>query len=578
MAENCRESEDFEFDNRVNNLMWTICGNYGVEMPRNEKINSSKFNTLYFGIIAGARHKYVDWHLINQYIEWRSCSGFSREKLQAILLPAIDAMAINLLTVERPGIPDIQKKACLEIIDKLKSPVSDCLSDEIEFSMSSVLAGISVSVRPIMRELALELISIAKTNELQNLIKAIDEVYIRFFRINDYVQFDMQSILENHPRPLVKTKNLSESVLNSELLNKKSSKVAELEKTMSGERQTEYRSEDNEFVEALNRQAELNCGESYLKGVVVRRIESRLCKGVHRDCQLHFTEGVIRSKNNNQMQLKRAQKRLEQNRSAYEKKQQIYEATINRLKKSLIQTLRAEQSTYAASSDSGTINAQKLWRLGRVPATRLFKKMESNDNGKYVVDLMIDSSHSQFFKQATVAIQAYIIVRAIVGAGIPCRVNGFYSFFDYTILKRYRDYDDDLKQTENIFEYTCEGCNRDGLALKSVCDTLYTRAEENKILIVLSDGKPNDIHLPTRNSGKEFRGAVSYSGGIGIDDTAKEVRIARQRGIMVLGIFTGDEKDLKAEKLIFGKDFIYTREMNHFGDIIAAYLKRIIAS
>ncbi|PKM54565.1 MAG: hypothetical protein CVU98_13165, partial [Firmicutes bacterium HGW-Firmicutes-3] len=105
MAENCRETEDFEFDNRVNNLMWTICGNYGVEMPRNEKINSSQFNTLYFGIIAGARHKYVDWHLINQYIEWRSCSGFSREKLQAILLPAIDAMAINLLTVERPGIP-----------------------------------------------------------------------------------------------------------------------------------------------------------------------------------------------------------------------------------------------------------------------------------------------------------------------------------------------------------------------------------------------------------------------------------------------------------------------------------------
>lgn len=578
MAENCRESEDFEFDNRVNNLMWTICGNYGDEMPRNEKINRSKFNALYFGIILGARRKYVDWHLINQYIEWRSCSGFSRENLQAILLPAIDAMAIKLLTVERPGIPDIQKKAYLEIIGRLKSPVFDCLSDEIEFSMFSVHAGISVSVKPIMRELALELISIAKTNDLQNLIEEIDGVYIRFFRINDYVQFDMQSILENHPRPLVKTKNLSESVLNSELLNKKSSKVAELEKTMSGERQTEHRNEDNEFFEVLNRQAELNCGESYLKGVLVRRIESRLCKGVHRDCQLHFTEGIIRSKNNNQMQLKRAQKRLEQNRSVYEKKQQIYEATINRLKKSLIQTLRAEQSTYAASSDSGTINAQKLWRLGRVPATRLFKKMESNDKGKYVVDLMIDSSHSQFFKQATVAIQAYIIVRAIVDAGIPCRVNGFYSFFDYTILKRYRDYDDDLKQTENIFEYTCEGCNRDGLALKSVCDTLYTRAEENKILIVLSDGKPNDIHLPTRNSGKEFRGAVSYSGGIGIDDTAKEVRIARQRGIMVLGIFTGDEKDLKAEKLIYGKDFIFTREMNRFGDIIGAYLKRIIAS
>ena len=34
MAENCRECEDFEFDNRVNNLMWTIGSNYGVDMPR----------------------------------------------------------------------------------------------------------------------------------------------------------------------------------------------------------------------------------------------------------------------------------------------------------------------------------------------------------------------------------------------------------------------------------------------------------------------------------------------------------------------------------------------------------------
>lgn len=73
MAENCRESEDFEFDNRVSNLIWTICGNYGDEMPRNEKANRSKFNALYFGIIAGARRKYVDWHLINQWSCDKEC-------------------------------------------------------------------------------------------------------------------------------------------------------------------------------------------------------------------------------------------------------------------------------------------------------------------------------------------------------------------------------------------------------------------------------------------------------------------------------------------------------------------------
>jgi nitric oxide reductase activation protein len=204
--------------------------------------------------------------------------------------------------------------------------------------------------------------------------------------------------------------------------------------------------------------------------------------------------------------------------------------------------------------------------------------MESNDKGEYVIDLMIDSSHSQILKQSKLAIQAYILVRAIVEAGIPCRVNGFNSYIDYTILKRYRDYYDDFKQTENIFEYACEGCNRDGLAIKSVCDSLCTREEEKKILIVLSDGKPNDIHLPTRSSSKKFHGVVSSSGGIGINDTTKEVRFTRQKGILVLDVFTGNEKDLKSEKLIYGKDLIFTRDINHFGDIIAAYLKRIISS
>ncbi|WP_050741115.1 hypothetical protein [Acetobacterium bakii] len=400
----------------------------------------------------------------------------------------------------------------------------------------------------------------------------------KFFKIREYIPFDIQSIFENHPRSLVKTRQFTEKALNSLLSNEKISEITELEKTVNGKGRTEFRYDDKELVEEQSHKVEFNCGESYLKGAVVSRLESRLCKEAHRDCQLHYTEGLIRSRNNNQIRLKHARKCLKQNRSVYEEKQQIYVSTINRLKKSLIQTLKTERSKYSISSDSGTINVQKLWRVGRVPSTRLFKSMESNNKGEYVVDLMIDSSHSQFLKQSKVAIQAYIIVRAIVEAGIPCRVNGFNSYIDYTILKRYRDYDDDLKQNENIFEYACEGCNRDGLAIKGVCDTLYKREEENKILIVLSDGKPNDIHLATRNSSKKFRGVTSYSGGRGVEDTAKEVRIERQRGILILGIFTGDEKDLKAEKHIYGKDFIFTRELNHFGDIIAAYLKRVITN
>ena len=37
-----------------------------------------------------------------------------------------------------------------------------------------------------------------------------------------------------------------------------------------------------------------------------------------------------------------------------------------------------------------------------------------------------------------------------------------------------------------------------------------------------------------------------------------------------------DVTDLPAEKIIYGKDFIYTKDIERFSDIVAMYLKKII--
>ena len=45
---------------------------------------------------------------------------------------------------------------------------------------------------------------------------------------------------------------------------------------------------------------------------------------------------------------------------------------------------------------------------------------------------------------------------------------------------------------------------------------------------------------------------------------------------MVLGVFTGKEIDLEAEKKIYGKDFIYIKDIQRFSDIVSTYLKKVI--
>ena len=112
--------------------------------------------------------------------------------------------------------------------------------------------------------------------------------------------------------------------------------------------------------------------------------------------------------------------------------------------------------------------------------------------------------------------------------------------------------------------------NRDGLAIRAAAEGLLGRQEENKILIVLSDGRPNDIIVNRPNS----KNPHSYGGDYAVQDTAGEVRKVRGMGISVLGVFAGKEADLAAEKKIFGKDFAYIRDIANFSNVVGEYLKR----
>ena len=52
------------------------------------------------------------------------------------------------------------------------------------------------------------------------------------------------------------------------------------------------------------------------------------------------------------------------------------------------------------------------------------------------------------------------------------------------------------------------------------------------------------------------------------------MRRLRSQGVCVLGVFAGEEKDLAAEKKIFGKDFAYIRKISGFSPVVGRYLMK----
>ena len=236
------------------------------------------------------------------------------------------------------------------------------------------------------------------------------------------------------------------------------------------------------------------------------------------------------------------------------------------LRKSLI--LRSENQEIL--SDRGQILPARLWRIGRSRDALLFKKEQQGDQTDFVVDVLIDASGSQMNRQGHVALQAYMISKALGNVKIPHRVMSYCTFWDYTILHRLREYDDPDSASENIFNYVTSSNNRDGLAIKAAGYGLLGRREEKKIMIILSDGRPYDVIVNRPNA----KNPKPYMGQYAVNDTAGEVRRLRNAGVSVLGVFAGEEKDLATEKKIFGKDFAYIRDITDFSRIVGRYLTK----
>lgn len=211
-----------------------------------------------------------------------------------------------------------------------------------------------------------------------------------------------------------------------------------------------------------------------------------------------------------------------------------------------------------------------MWRVGRSSDARIFSRELKSDAADFVVDVLIDASGSQMARQGEVALQAYMISEALSNVGIPHRVMSYCTFWDYTIMHRFREYDDPPSANENIFNYVTSSNNRDGLAIKAAGHGLLLREEEKKILILLSDGRPYDVIVNRPNA----KNPAPYQGAYAVADTAAEIRRLRSMGVSVLGVFAGEEKDLSTEKKIFGKDFAYIREIAGFSRIVGHYLTK----
>ncbi len=582
------EDSRLELENRIRNLLWTVSGDYKLDMkPDISLFLRSRAIALYDGIKQGALARFYDKDLLGLYLVKKVFLQAGEGELTAVAQLCIEEAIGEKICEERPGIRSMQREAFEDILDQEfeEMPSQKDLLGRLKVAvLRRRLDGGEYRVERRMVPFMELVIRAGKAKDTMELIRVIDELY------NALVDPMFERLHGNLERVLAVTlEELTEysweDFLSEEMYEEAlESYVEQLTTNMAGmedcsvtEEMEEKRHKKKnitvvtpEMLEKAYTYVELNYGKTYLSEAEEKRINYLMCRGVHSDCSLYFTEGILKNPAKRNYQYEYAKRLRNKNIWLYHDKHRIVKRNISVLTDTLRKSLVLRSETQTVLSDRGQIVPSRLWRIGRSRDAKLFEQELKGEASEFVVDVLIDASGSQMSRQGEVALQAYIISEALSNVEIPHRVMSFCTFWDYTILHRFREYDDPRTANENIFNYVTSSNNRDGLAIKTAGYGLLAREEEKKILIVLSDGKPYDVLVNRPNA----RNPKPYQGKEAISDTATEIRHLRNLEVSVLGVFAGEEKDLATEKKIFGKDFAYIRDIKNFSKIVGRYLTK----
>ena len=482
--DNCEELnlQDYqlELENRIRNLLWTISGDYTQQMkPDVSLFLRSKDIALYDGIKQGALAKFFDKDFLGMYLVKKIFMGADEAALTFVSQLCIEEAIGERICEQRPGIWEMQRKACEDILDQEYETMPSA-ADKLGYLRVNLLRrridrgeNADASNKTITNITEKEqkdrkhkgiyhyidlISSAAETADTMSLIRIIDTVYnevadpdfsqkatleqVLAVTMEDLTEFDWHDYLSEEMY-----EDALESYMEQLTSNVAGMENADVTREMEEERQSKQKITvlPPEALEKAHTYVELNFGKTYLSELEEKRINQLMCRDIHSDCSLYFTEGILKSPVKRNYQYEYAKRLKNKNIWLYHDKHRIVKRNIALLTEMLKKSLVIKSENQEILSDRGMIVPSRLWRLGRSSDAQVFKRELKGDSSDFVVDVLIDASGSQMSRQGEVALQAYIISEALSNAELPHRVMSYCTFWDYTILHRFREYDDPKK-------------------------------------------------------------------------------------------------------------------------------------
>lgn len=562
---------------REYNIIWDFSENYKFTPKKTYPMDE-----VFKNIVAGFTIKTFDTKMLDSFFAYLYENNPFYEDFKFMTNLLIEDICVKELRKDNLVIGDSQKKFAKKSYNKYIRHNPDNLREQVEKAYYGQILGKPIIEGAIFRNIYKAVFAIY-TTDTSTLIDKLNEIFKTYFR------FDRTKKDEELFEEMVKDKEAKEfknseekpSEYSDENIDQQfaigsaeftgniyyADKKEDLNKNLLflNSSQDDYHSSD-EFIEDF-------FGKSILSKNIVENIEKEVARGIHQNKKLYFTKGIYSNKANAKFYEKKRKEQSDKNKNYIEKNYAINHRNINQLSLAIKNSLASYEDYEDRVKNYGAIDSTKVWRAPIIHDYNVFNNMENDDVKKFKVDLILDSSASQIYRQHIVANQAYIIAKSMDLVDIPIRITGFSTLREHTVFTVYRDYTEKNKN-EELYNYFAAGSNRDGLAFKTLHHIIDTKDDSKHIIIVLSDGKPNDERANINTA--KLKDKDQYTGKVAIDDTAFEIRNLRNDNVSVLGVFTGEDEDVENAKLIYNKDFVRITNLENFSKIVSIFMKNQI--
>ena len=436
MSDLMKEEYQLEIENRIKNLIWTVCGDYTLEArPDVEGFLKSRYIALYDGIKQGAFAKYFNKEELSLYLVKKLFVHAHEDALVNIAQLCIEEAVESRIMQERSGVRAIQKHAFEDTLEMDFSSLVKSEIGQLKIALFREKIQGEYMVSNVIRKKMEQLYELKGARTTRQVIEKIDELYNQWMEPGYEEQYGtLDQILSVTMEEIATYKwkdFLSEEMYEDNLeayleqlamemtATRSPSDEAQDEEKADGPRQRRITLVDEETLQKAYSYVELNFGKTYLSPLEEKRRNFQNCKGIHADCSLYFTDGVLRNPVLRNYQYEYARKQKSKNKYAYYDQHRVVKHNIRLLAEVLKKAIVLRDETSESICDRGTLIPARLWKVGRTKDAKLFKKEDKSSRQDFVVDVLIDASGSQRQRQEKVVLQAYIIMEALSSVGIP---------------------------------------------------------------------------------------------------------------------------------------------------------------